>query len=80
LLTSLADIRAGSFQDSTGGTGLDAPMLAVAAKFEDGKKEERVKFGKTSGGEFAATADPGAAKLESNRLDEIVKTLDELAK
>jgi hypothetical protein len=55
-------------------------MLIVAAKFEDGKKEERVRFGKTGSGEFAATVDPGAAKLESNRLDEIVKALDELAK
>lgn len=80
LLTSLADIRAASFQDSTAGTGLDAPLLTIAAKFEEGKKEERVKFGKTSGGEFAATVDPGAAKLEADRLDEIVKTLDELTK
>jgi hypothetical protein len=80
LLTTLADLRAASFTESRAGTGLDSPLLSVLVKFDDGKKEERVSFGKAGAGEFAATSDPGAAKLESARLDEIVKSLDELSK
>jgi hypothetical protein len=80
LLTALADLRAASFTDSRAGTGLDAPALAVHVKFDEGKKEERVTLGKTSSGEYAATVDPGAAKLDGEHLDEIIKSLDELSK
>jgi hypothetical protein len=80
LLTTLADLRAASFAESRAGTGLDSPLLSVVVKFDEGKKEEHVSFGKAGAGEFAATSDPGAAKLESARLDEIVKSLDELSK
>ena len=77
---TLADLRAASFTDSKAGAGLDSPVLSVKVKFDEGKKEEQVAFGKAGDASYAATVDPGAAKLEGNRLDEIFKTLDELAK
>jgi hypothetical protein len=80
-LAKLESIRATSFVDSTAKTGLDAPALAVYAKFDDGKKEERVSFGKSGDSVYAAkTGEPGAAKVSSAEFDEIVKKLDELAK
>jgi hypothetical protein len=80
LLTGLADIRAQSFVESKANTGLDAPVLTVHAKFEDGKKEERVSFSKKDKDVYAETVDPGAAKIEASRLDDALKTLDDLSK
>lgn len=80
-LAKLESIRATSFVDSTAKTGLDAPALAVYAKFDDGKKEERVSFGKSGDTVYAArTGEAGAAKVSSAEFDEIAKKLDELAK
>ena len=62
-------------------TGLDSPVLTVVAKFDEGKKEERVTFRQEREATcYAATVDPGAAKIEASRLDEALKTLDELSK
>ena len=47
LLAGLADMRATAFVASTAKTGLDSPALTVLAKFDDGKKEERVSFGRS---------------------------------
>jgi hypothetical protein len=81
LLAGLADIRATSFVDSTAKTGLQSPALVVDAKFDDGKKQEKVTFGKIGSDAFASRADdPGAAKIEAEKLDEAIKTLDELSK
>jgi hypothetical protein len=80
-LAGLADIRATSFVASTAKTGLDAPAMTVVAKFDEGKKEERVTFGRTGGDVFAAVpGDPGAAKVEAEKFDEAIKALDELSK
>jgi len=81
LLAGLADIRATSFVDSTAKTGLQSPTLVVDAKFDDGKKQEKVTFGKNGSDAFASRPDdPGAAKIEAEKLDEAIKTLDELSK
>jgi hypothetical protein len=81
LLAGLADIRATSFVPTTARTGLDSPALTVVARFDEGKKEERVTFGRSGSDAFAArTDDPGAAKIESEKLDEAIKALDELSK
>jgi len=81
LLAGLADIRATSFVDSTAKTGLQSPALIVDAKFDDGKKQEKVTFGKNGSDAFASRPDdPGAAKIEAEKLDEAIKTLDELSK
>jgi uncharacterized protein DUF4340 len=81
LLAGLADVRATSFVDSTAKTGLQSPALIVDAKFDDGKKQERVTFGKNGSDAFASRPDdPGAAKIEADKLDEAIKALDELSK
>lgn len=81
LLAGLADIRATAFVPSTAKTGLDSPALAVRVAFDDGKKEERVSFGKSGADVYALVAgQPGAVKIEAEKLAEAEKTLDELLK
>jgi len=80
LLTGLADIRATSFTSSRAGTGLDSPVLTVTFKFDDNKKEEKVVFGKGGKDAYASTSDPGAAKIDADKLDEALKTFQELTK
>lgn len=81
LLAGLADVRATSFTNSTAQTGLDAPAMTVVAKFDEGKKEERVTFGRHGTDVFVSRPDePGAAKVEAEKFDEAIKALDELAK
>ena len=81
LLAKLESLRATSFVDSTAKTGLDMPVLTVAAKYDDGKKEERVSFGKSGNDIFASRpGEPGAGKVNPTEYDEIIKKLDELAK
>lgn len=81
LLAGLADIRAVSFTDSTSKTGLDKPAMTVVVKFEDGKKEERVNFGKSGSDVYALIpGQPGAGKIEAEKFDEANKALDELSK
>jgi len=80
LLTGLADIRATSFVASRAGTGLDAPVLTVTFKYDEGKKEEKVVFGRNGKDAYAGTSDPGAAKIDADKLDEALKTFQELTK
>jgi hypothetical protein len=81
LLAKLESVRATSFVDSTAKTGLDSPAMTVYAKFDDGKKEERVTFAKSGNDVYAGRpGEPGAAKVSSTEFDEINKKLDELAK
>jgi len=80
-LADMADINATAFQDSTAKTGLDQPAMIVAIKFEDGKKEEKVTFGKSGKDVFAARPDePGAEKVDATKYEEFAKQLDELSK
>ncbi|OLC81079.1 MAG: hypothetical protein AUH72_10200, partial [Acidobacteria bacterium 13_1_40CM_4_65_8] len=46
LLSRLSNMRATSFVAADAKTGLDKPAMTVVAKFDDGKKEDRVTFGK----------------------------------
>jgi hypothetical protein len=81
LLSRLSNMRAASFVDASAKTGLNMPALAVFAKFEDGKKEERVTFGKVGNDVFAGRpGEPGAAKVDAMDFTEANKTLDELSK
>jgi hypothetical protein len=81
LLAGLADIRATSFTDSLAKTGLDTPAMAVFVKFDEGKKEERVSFGKSGSDVYALIqGQPGAGKIEAEKFDEAIKALDELSK
>jgi len=80
-LAKLESLRALSFLPATAKTGLDSPALTVYAKFDDGKKEERVTFAKSGSDVYASRpGEPGAAKVNPAEYDEVVKKLDELAK
>jgi len=80
-LSRLSNMRATSFVESTAKTGLDKPALSIVAKFDDGKKEERVVFGKEGDDVFASRpGEPGAAKTDATDFNESIKTLDELSK
>ncbi len=78
-LTKLTNLRAQSFVE-TGGkakTGLEAPALVVTVRFEDGKKEEQVTFGRAGTDVHAAmTGQPGAAKLDATEFDDVLKALE----
>ena len=74
-------MRATAFVPSTAKTGLDSPALTVLVKFDEGKKEERVSFGKNGADVYALIpGQPGAAKVEAEKFAEANKTLDELSK
>jgi hypothetical protein len=81
LLNRVSNMRASSFVDSSAKTGLNAPAMTVVAKFDEGKKEERVTFGKVDNYVYAARpGEPGAAKVDATDFNEASKTLDELSK
>ena len=81
LLSRLSNMRAASFVDAAAKTGINMPAMTVVAKFDDGKKEERVAFGKVDTDVYAARpGEPGAAKVDAMDFTEANKTLDELAK
>jgi hypothetical protein len=77
LLSALTGARATGFVEKT--TALDKPELMVTMKYEDGKKQERVVFGREGSDAFARRdGDNGAAKIDAGTLDGIVKALDAL--
>ncbi len=77
-VAALADIRAMSFVDGKTRTGLDAPAATIVVKFDEGKKEERVTLAKSGADAFAGrTDDPGAAKIDSTKLDDALRSIDE---
>jgi hypothetical protein len=81
MLSRLSNMRASAFVDSTAKTGLDKPAMSVSVKFDDGKKEEHVTFGKDGETVYAARpGEPGAAKADPTDFTEVNKSLDELAK
>jgi len=81
LLSRLSNMRAASFVPTTAKTGLDAPAMVVVVKFDDGKKEERVSFGKHDQDVFAGKpGEAGAAKIDATDFSEANKKVDELAK
>jgi Domain of unknown function (DUF4340) len=83
LLTAITGARADSFVADAAAqpakTGLDKPELTVTLKFDDGKKEERVAFGRSGADGFASRAgEPGAAKIAVSTIDSVVKALEGL--
>ena len=78
-LSALTGLRAQSFADPKTPTGLDSPAAIVSAKYEEGTKEERVRFGRAGDDVFAARGDEtGAARLDRAAFDEAMKALDAL--
>jgi hypothetical protein len=81
LLSRLSNMRAASFVESTANTGVDKPELTVAVKFDDGKKEEHVTFGKSGNDIYASRpGEPGAAKVDPTDFSEALKAIDDLSK
>ena len=81
LLSKLSNMRAASFVESTAKTGLDKPALAVSVKFEEGQKEDKVTFGQVGNDVFVSRpGEPGAAKIDIADFNDLVKSLDEIAK
>lgn len=80
-VAALADIRATTFVDSKAKTGLDAPAATIVVKFDDGKKEDRVLIAKPGADAYASRPDdPGAAKIDSTKFDDTIKSIDEFTK
>jgi hypothetical protein len=78
-LTKLTSLRAQSFVEAGGQTktGLEAPALVVTVRFADGKKEEKVTFGRAGADAHAAMAgQPGVAKLDATEFDDVLKALE----
>jgi hypothetical protein len=74
-------MKALSFVESTAKTGLDSPAATIVAKFEDGKKEDRVVFGKSGDTVYAQRqGEPGAAKIDTAEFNDANTKLDELSK
>ena len=79
LLTALTNARATGFEPKAAATGLDTPELTATIKFDDGKKTEKVTFGKKGTDAFARReGDTVAAKIDASTLDSIVKAFDAL--
>jgi len=77
LLTKISNLRAESWVDAKAKTGLDAPVLVVTIKFDEGKREEKVTFGRVGAEVYASAAgQPGAAKVDATEYDDAVKALD----
>ena len=77
-LLDISNLRADAFLDKAGPTtGLDHPNAVITVKYDEGKKEETVKFGGSGPDVFASRPDqPGALKVEMGKFDEAVKKLD----
>jgi hypothetical protein len=81
LLVKLDSVRAESFFTPAKTGGLDQPALTVYAKFEEGKKEERVSFHKAGADAYALVpGQPGAVKIAVTDFDEMMKALDAVSK
>jgi hypothetical protein len=79
LISAITQARASSFVDAPTKGALDKPELTVTIKSNDGKREEKVTFGRAGADVFASRAvEPGAAKLDVPTLDAIVKALEEI--
>ncbi len=78
-LTKLSNQRAQSFVAAgpKAKTGLESPVMVVVVRFDEGRKEERVSFGRVGSDVYAAIAgQPGAAKVDTAEFEDAVKALD----
>jgi len=77
ILNSLAGMMLDQWADAKTKTGLDAPVAVVTATFDNGRKTERLTFGKIGADMFAARdGEPGAFKIDAARFDESMKLVD----
>jgi hypothetical protein len=81
VLTRISNMRATAFVNASTKSGLDMPVMTVAVKFDEGKKDDRVSFGKVGDDVFVShPGEAGAAKIDPADFNEATKSLDELAK
>ena len=79
LIAAATQARASSFVDAAPKGVLDKPELTMTIKSNEGKREEKVTFGRSGSDTFASRAsEPGAAKIEASGLDGIIKALEEI--
>jgi hypothetical protein len=77
LLAAVSALTVERYVDAKTRTGADTPVAIVVATFEDGKKKERVVFGKVGNDVFAIRAgEPGAAKVDATKFDDTMKLID----
>ena len=79
LLRALSNLRADSFVESRGGTGLDAPLATITATFGDDGRQERVLVGRSGEVTYGAHGEePGAAVVDTDAVDDALEALDVL--
>lgn len=79
LVSAVTAARATSYVDASPKLGLDKPLLSITLKSDEGKREEKVAFGKSGDDGYASrSGEPGAAKVDASTIDNIIKSLDEL--
>lgn len=76
--SQLSALRADSFVDANASTSVKNPVATVLVKYDDGKKEEQVTFGKTGSDVYAARpGEPGAGKLDATAFDSAMNAFNE---
>lgn len=76
-LTKLSNLRAQSWVEAKGSTAAQSPAMVVTIAFEDGKRQEKVTFGRTGPDVFASVGgQPGLAKVDAAEFDDAVKALE----
>lgn len=79
LISAITSLRATGFVDTAAKTGLDKPEMSIAIKFDEGRQEERLTINRVGADAYAARAgEPGAAKIDTSAVDNIIKALGEL--
>lgn len=78
-LLEFSNLRAASFSDRAPSAGAGNGLATITVKFDDGKKEERVTFGRTGADVLATRPDqPGAMKVEMGKFDTAIQKLDSI--
>ena len=76
--SQLSALRADSFVDTSASMGLRNPVAIVVVTYDDGKNEERVTFGKSGSGVYAARgSELGAAKLDAAAFDRAMNAFND---
>ena len=82
LFTAITGARATGPAGTTAKPGpakIDTPELTVAIKYDDGRKEDRVAFGRSGTTALASrAAEPAPVAIDAATLDGIVKALEEI--
>ena len=75
-----ANMRVTSFVANTANTGLNAPVLTVAATYDNGTQTETVMFGRQGQDAYASRQDEsGALQVSGSAVDEVLTALDGLS-